>query len=279
MLKRLYDIILLYKEYLLFALFVFLSLTLLTLNDTAQIRSLRAAAVVTVGFLQDSFTFIPDFLNLQRENTALREMNMTLSDEVNRLREARLENIRLRQMIALKEKAQARLVAANVVGKTLQLFRNSITLDVGERDGVRVNVPIVAPTGLVGKIVATSSRYSVGQVLLNKEIRVSAKDQRSRVDGIIRWDGGASLHFTNVVKTMDVKVGDPIVTSGYSSIYPPGIDIGVVAAMQFPTGSLFQIIDVTPGVDFARLEEVFVLAFPVDTSRSIVEQKAEEENQ
>ncbi|MGA9119342.1 MAG: rod shape-determining protein MreC [Bacteroidota bacterium] len=278
MLKKLYDIILLFKEYLLFALFVSISLTLLTFNESAQIRSLRAAAIVTVGFLQDSFAFVPDFLNLQRENTSLREMNMTLSDEVNRLREASLENIRLRDMIGMKEKARAKLVAANVVGKSLQLLRNTITLDVGERDGVRVNVPIVSPHGLVGKIVATSYGYSVGQVLLNKEIRVSAKDQRSRVDGIIRWDGGSSLQLGNVVKTMDVKPGDAIVTSGYSSIYPPGIELGIVSATQFPPGSLFQTIDVTPGVDFTRLEEVFVLAFPVDTSRTILEEKALQEN-
>lgn len=276
MLKKLYDIVIVFKEYLLFALFVSISLALLATNEGPQMSALRSAAVVTVGLLQDSFTFIPDYFNLRRENASLLESNMNLSDEVNRLREARIENIRLRAMIDLKRKSRGNLVAANVVGKSLQLLRNTITLDVGTREGVRRNVPIVSPEGLVGKIVATSSGYSVGQILLNKEIRVSAKDQRSRVDGIVKWDGGPLLQLTDVVKTMDVKVGDLIVTSGYSTIYPEGIAIGVVTETRVLPGSLFQAIDVAPGVDFTRLEEVFVVCSPVDSSRIAVEENTPE---
>ncbi len=277
MIKKLYDMVIAFKEYLLFALCTSISLALLATNDGHQMSALRSAAVFTVGFLQDSFTFIPDYFNLRRENKTLLEANMTLSDEVNRLREARLENIRLRAMIDLKQKSKGTFVAANVVGKTLQLLRNTVTLDVGIREGVHVNAPIVSPQGLVGKIVATSPGYSVGQILLNKEIRVSAKDQRSRVDGIIEWEGGPTLHFTNVVKTLDVKEGDVIVTSGYSTIYPEGIAIGVVASTRLLPGSLFQAIDVVPGVDFTRLEEVFVVSSPIDSSRITVEPQSTED--
>ncbi len=277
MIKKLYDMVIAFKEYLLFAFFTSISLALLATNDGQQMNALRSASVLTVGFLQDSFTFIPDYLNLRRENRTLLEKNMDLSDEVNRLREARLENIRLRAMIEFKHKTKGKLIAADVVGKTLQLLRNTVTLNIGNRDGIRVNAAIVSPDGLVGKIVATSSGYSVGQILLNKEIRVSAKDQRSRVDGIVQWDGGPTLHFTNVVKTMDVKEGDVIVTSGYSTIYPEGIAIGVVASTRILPGSLFQAIDITPGVDFTRLEEVFVVSTPVDTSRIAVEARSAED--
>ena len=278
MIKKLYEMVLVFKEYILFALFVCISLALLTTNDGQQMRAVRSIAVVTVGFLQDSFTFIPDFFNLRRENKALLEMNMNLSDEISRLREARLENIRLRDMIGLKQARKGRLLAANVVGKTFELLRNTVTLDVGVNDGVRTNVPIVSPSGLVGKIVATSNGYSVGQILLNKEVRVSAKDQRSRVDGIIQWDGGTYLKFNNVVKTMDVREGDVIVTSSYSSIYPGGIEIGVVASTRVLPGSLFQAIDVAPGVDFTRLEEAFIIITPLDTNRSAVEARSLEEH-
>ena len=278
MIKKLYEMVLVFKEYILFALFVCISLALLTTNDGQQMRAVRSIAVVTVGFLQDSFTFIPDFFNLRRENKALLEMNMNLSDEINRLREARLENIRLRDMIRLKQASKGRLLAANVVGKTLELLRNTVTLDVGVGDGVRTNVPIVSPSGLVGKVVATSNGYSVGQILLNKEVRVSAKDQRSRVDGIIQWDGGTYLQFSNVVKTMDVREGDVIVTSSYSSIYPGGIEIGIVASTRLLPGSLFQAIDVAPAVDFTRLEEAFIIISPLDTSRSAVEARSLEEH-
>jgi rod shape-determining protein MreC len=277
MLKRLYDIAALFKEYFLFAFLVVVSLVLLSLNDNAQIQTLRSRAVATVGFAQGVLTIIPNYFDLLRENRALREFNLTLSDEVSRLREARLENLRLHNLLGLKQKPRFGTIAANVVGKTLQLLRNTITLDVGEKDGVMVNMAVVTEEGLVGKIIATSSHYAVGQILLNRDLRVSAKVQRSRVDGIIRWDGGRMLGLQNVVKTMDVRSGDLIITSEYSTVFPPGIPIGIVSSARLLSESLFQSIEVAPSVDFTRIEEVFIVASPPDTSRSAAESRAKVE--
>jgi rod shape-determining protein MreC len=271
MLKRLYDIAVVFKEYLLFAFLAVVSIGLLAVNDTPQIRALRSLTVLSVGVMQDALSVIPNYFDLRRENRALRELNLTLTDEVSRLREARLENIRLRQLLSLKDKARYGYIAANIVGKSLQLLRNTVTLDVGELDGVRVNMPIVTESGVVGKIAATSSRYAIGQILLNRELRVSAKVQRSRVDGIVRWEGGRMLSLTNVVKTMDVKPGDLVITSEYSTLFPPGITVGVVNATHTIPGSLFQGVEIAPGVDFTRLEEVFVITSMPDSSRAAAE--------
>ena len=273
MVKRLYDIASLFKEYILFAIFVIVSIVLLSLNDSAQIRTIRSITLVSVGSLQNALGFIPNYFDLRRENRTLRELNLSLTDEVSRLREARLENIHLRQLLSLKDRTRYSYIAANIVGKNLQMLRNTITLDVGEKEGVRINMPIVSESGLVGKITATSSGYSIGQILLNRELRVSAKVQRSRVDGIIRWEGGRWLILQNVVKTMDVQPGDLVITSEYSSIFPEGITIGVVNSTKQPPGALFQSIELSPGVDFSRLEEVFVVSTSPDTSRAAVEKK------
>jgi rod shape-determining protein MreC len=273
MYKRIFEIIQLFKEYFLLALLLSASIALLALNDNMQIRAIRSIAVASVGSLQDALSFIPNYFDLRRENKVLRELNLTLADEVSRLREGRLENIRLRQLLGLKERGVYSYVSANVVGKNLQLLRNTITLDVGERDNVGLNMPIVSESGLVGKIIATSSGYSIGQILFNRELRVSGKVQRSRVDGIIRWIGGPTLSLQNVVKTMDVKAGDQVITSDYSSVFPPGLVIGVVSSTRADPGSLFQEVNVTPSVDFARLEEVFVITRIADSSRVAVEQQ------
>jgi rod shape-determining protein MreC len=273
MVKRLYDILLLFREYFLVAFFLLTSVVLLAVNDTPQMRAIRSYAVIAVGLLQDTFSFIPNYFDLRSENEALRAMNLSLSDEVSRLREGKLENIRLRQMLDLKERGEFHTITASVVGKNLQLLRNTITLDVGEKDGVRVNMPIVNESGLVGKIIGTSSRYAIGQILLNKDIRVSAKVQRSRVDGIIRWNGGRSLGLHSVARTYDVQAGDLVLTSEYSSLFPAGIKIGTVSATRQIPGSLFQTVEVSPAVDFTRLEEVFVMTYLADTSRIAVEKR------
>lgn len=276
MLKRFYDIIILFREYLLLGAFLCLSIILLAGNDNRQIQAIRSGTVVAVGYLQEIFRFIPEYFDLRKENQVLRELNLTLSEEVSRLREGRLETLRLRKLLELKENSPDQFVSARVVGKNLQLMRNTITIDVGERNGVRGNMPIVNDEGLVGKVSLAGSRFAVGQLLFNKDLHVSAKVQRSRVDGIILWDGGPTLDLADVAKTLDVQVGDVVITSEYSSLFPAGIRIGLVSAIRQIPGSLFQAVDVTPSVDFTRLEEVFVVIHSPDSARVNLEQRLHE---
>jgi rod shape-determining protein MreC len=274
--RRLYEFVFLFKEYLVVGVLLAVSVTLLALNDDSQIRTIRSVAVVSVGMLQDALGIIPNYFDLRRENQVLRELNLTLADEVNRLREARLENLRLRQLLGLKERGEFGFVAANVIGKNLQLLRNTVTLDAGDRNGLRADMPIVTENGLAGKIVATSGRFAVAQILYNKDIRVSAKIERSRVDGIIRWEGGSALALQDVAKTLDVQAGDVVITSEYSSFFPPGIRIGVVSSARGAEGSLFQSVEVRPAVDFSRLEEVFVITSMPDSERIALEHRTRE---
>lgn len=270
--RRLYDILFFFKEYLLLAFFIVISLGLLATGNTPQIRAIRAVTIGSIGFLQDTFGFIPNYFDLKRENKTLRELNVTLADEAARLREASLENIRLRHLLDLKERSSYELVAANVVGKNLQLMRATITIDRGENDGVRVNMPIVTDAGLVGRVVGTSNNYAIGQIMLNKEFRASGKVQRGRVDGIVAWEGGDRLMLKNVAKTLDVKRGDVVITSEYSSLFPHGLKIGVVSNTADEPGALFQTIEITPSVDFHRCEEVFVILRTPDGGRELLEQ-------
>lgn len=270
--RRVFDILILFKEYFLLAFCLLISITLLAFNDTNQIRTMRSVAVASVGLLQDVFGFIPDYFELREENRILRERNITLADEVSRLREGKLENIRLHQLLGLKERTQYTYASANVVGKNLQMLRNTITLDVGEDDGVKVNMPLITDAGLVGKVTSTSRRYSVGQIVLNIDFRASAKVQRGRVDGIVMWQGGDNLILKNVAKTLDVQVGDLVITSEYSSMFPPGIKIGLVSKTGHTPGALFQSVEIQPGVDFTTLEEVFVITHVPDSSRIVVDQ-------
>jgi rod shape-determining protein MreC len=271
--QRLLNIIILFKEYFLLALLIGVSLILLGMNDNAQIRSIRSYTVGFVGAMQNVLSIIPNVVELKRENEILRQMNVNLSDEVSRLREARLENVRLRKLVGFKERREVALVPADVVGKSLHLMRNTITINTGEGDSVRVDMPIVSESGLVGRVVATSSHYAVGQLMFNKDFRASAKVQRSRVDGIIAWDGGETLKLTNVAKTQDVREGDLVITSEYSTLFPRDIRIGTVVRVAEKAGTLFREIDVAPSVDFFSLEQVFVVVATPNVERRELEER------
>ena len=269
--KQVLDILATFKEYLVLALCIVLSVGLLTINDNPQIRSIRSIAVVAIGAAEDLFGFIPNYFSLKKENAILRERNVALADEVSLLRESRLESIRLREMLGLKQRSASTYVAANVVGKSQQPLRTTLIIDVGEANGAKYNMPIVTDAGLVGRIVFTGSHYAVCQPMLHKDFRVSARLQRSRADGILFWDG-ETIHLKNVPRTQDVKIGDVVQTSSYSTIYPEGIKIGLVSHVSVEPGALFHSITVEPSVNFATLEEVFVLTRSADSARVALEQ-------
>jgi rod shape-determining protein MreC len=272
--QRLYQFYLLFKEYIIFSLLVIISIVLLTQNDNEQVRRIRSLAVGMFGAFQNTISIFPNVFIVQRENELLRRMNVNLADEVNQLREARLENMRLRSMIAVKESSHTQLVAGKIIAKNLNLLRNTVTLNVGENDGVGVGMPIITGEGLVGRVIAVSGGYSVGQMMLNIDFRASAKVQRSRVDGIIAWDGRVLL-LKNVAKSLEVRSGDAIVTSQYSNAFPPNIKIGVVGTVTEMPGNLFKRVEVIPAVDFIRLEEAFVLNYLPTIEKMKLEEKSQ----
>ncbi len=269
--QRLFNIVQLFKEYFLLALLIIVSFILLSFNDNPQIREIRSYTIGFIGVLQDVVSVVPNVFELKRENAILRQLNVDLSDEVSRLREARLENLKLREMLSLHKQKEYRMIAGEVIGKNLNLMRNTITLNVGEADSVKRDMPIISEAGLVGKVIATSKHYSIGQLMLNKDFRASAKIQRSRVDGIIAWDGGDYILFKNISRTQDVKEGDLVTTSEYSSTFPERIKIGVVSKVTERQGSLFREVFVTPSVDFSSLEQVFVITALEDSERVALE--------
>ncbi len=268
MLDRLYTLLLLFKEYVLLALFVFFSLFLLTLNDNRQVKQIRAVSSILFGVVQDQVSFVPRYFVLRKENDILRRRNIELSHEVNRLREAKLEATRLYGLVDLKEKGQFNYIPARVIGKNLFLSRNTLTLDAGLKDSVTLGMPVLNHDGLIGVVVSVMNHYSIVNILLNVDFRASAKIERSRVDGIIAWSG-SKLLFTNVPKTQDVKPGDVVITSEYSATYPSGIRIGIVEEATAEPGTLFKKVAVKPSVDFTRLEEVFLIPpLPKDERQS-----------
>lgn len=274
MLQRIYDILFALKEYVILSFLLIVSLVLLTINDNPQVKRIRSVATVVFGVAQDRLSFVSSYFGLKSENELLRRVNIELADQANQLREAKLENLRLRQMVGIKEQSQYALIAGKVVSKNLTLLRNTLTLGVGTVDGVQEHMPVVSEAGLVGVVVAASSHYSVVNIILNVDFRASAKIQRSRVDGILAWDG-RSLSLKNIAKTLDVKTGDVIITSDYSSTYPEGIRVGIVTDVKEQSGSLFRTIQIAPSVDFVKLEEVFVMTQTPDAERLELEQRVQ----
>jgi rod shape-determining protein MreC len=273
MFQRLYDILYEFREYAILALLIVVSFILIAMNDNPQVKQIRAISTVLFGSMQETLSFIPSYFGLKAENDLLHHFNIELADEAQRLREAKLENLRLRQMLGLKLQSSYPLMAARVINKNLTLLRNTITINIGSQDSVQQYMPVVTDGGIVGIVTTVTKHYSVVNILLNTDFRASGKVQRSRVDGIVLWDG-KTLALKNVPKMRDVKVGDVLVTSEYSNVFPSDIRIGLVSDVREQPGSLFKTITIEPGVDFVKLETVFVMAYVPDKERVELEQRA-----
>ncbi len=254
------------KDYLILTILVIISLFLIFSNDNVQIRFLRAVAVGVVGTVQSGMSVVPNVFEIQQENEFLREKNIQLANELSSLKEAKLENIRLSRTLGLKDKNISGVIIARIVNKSLVHARNTITLNVGESDSVKVNMPVITDDGLVGRVVSVSKNYSIAQILYNRNLNISVKNQRSRVDGILNFDGAGNLVINNVPKSADVKQGDIIITSPYSNYFPAGVPVGTVVE-EGNLDNLFKKVVVEPSVSFTDLEEVFVLKHLPDKER------------
>jgi rod shape-determining protein MreC len=164
-------------------------------------------------------------------------------------------------------------VPAEVVGKSFIPGQQTITLNIGSNDSVDVRMSVIAQGGLVGRVIATSSHFSVVQLAVNRDFRATAKILRSRTDGIIAYKDGSTLLLQNVWKTSDIVAGDTVVTSELSNTFPAGIPIGIVRTIGPDERGVFSKIEIIPNVDFSALERVFVVRHRGSEERRTLEQQ------
>lgn len=271
--RRIAELILRYKEYVTALGLIVLCLLLISASSSSQLRSFRTISVGVVASVQSALSWLPNPYALETENHALRQLNKDLSIQFMQLRDAGLKVEKLQAMLEFKEASPLMLRSAEVIGKTTIQMRSFATLNVGEKDGVQVGMPVITEQGLVGRIIGTNEGYSVVQLLPNRDTRVAAKTTQGRNDGLVSWDGSSSLFLRNIPSVQPQKLGDTVVTSNYSSLYPENIVIGTITEIEPEGGSLFYKIKVQPAVNFATLEEAFVVLYSPDQSRLELERK------
>lgn len=240
---------------------ILISLVLIFSNEKPQMETAKAWTLDGFGFILEKISVISKWNDLLEENQWLRRQNAELMLEKSMLAEAKFENQRLRKLLDFKSRSQLNLISAKVIGMEEEGFVNSIVLSVGKSDSVEANMAVVTSQGLVGKIFSAGSHRSICQLLLDRNFRVSGMVQRSRLTGIVKWQTGDKVVLSGVPKRSEIAVADTVVTSGMSSIFPGGLEIGRVIRISENSESMFMNIEIKPAVDFSKLEEVFVIKY------------------
>lgn len=248
----------------------FLLMTLQVRHETAVVTLTRQALLfvvspfikVTAASIQGVTDIWRDYVDLRalrEENKRLQLETTTLKRRLDQLQEQALETQRLERLLAMRQASQAEFLTARVVGKDATNWFKTILLDRGSLEGVRRNQPVLAPDGLVGKVVEVTPTSARVQLLTDPVNAVGGLIQRTRVTGIVSGNLGAGARVRYLPLLADVVVGDEVVTSGMGGVFPKGILVGRITAVERRSGALFQEATLQPAVDLSRLEEVLIL--------------------
>ncbi len=201
-----------------------------------------------------------EWKNLFVENRALREEVDRLRVEALRMPETQVENLRLRRLLALRERLPLATLPAEVIAKEWGGWVRSLTVNRGRRNGIQPLTPVIAPDGLVGRVAIVRGNLAVVQLLNDPSSAVGAMVQRTRTPGMVEGEPGGRLRFKFLAREGgSIQVGDLIVSSGLGGLFPKGLPVGQVAQVEGRGSALFQFARLVPVVDFARVEEVLLL--------------------
>jgi rod shape-determining protein MreC len=201
-----------------------------------------------------------DWKNVRNENRRLREETQKLRVEALRVTETDSENARLRRLLALKESLPLETMAGEIIAREWGGWVRSLTVNRGRGDSVARLTAVIAPEGLVGRIVDVRAGSSVVQVLTDPTSTVGAHVVRTRTPGVVEGEPRGTLRFKYMARDgSGIQVGDMVVTSGLGGLFPGGIPIGRVRAIDDRGSALFHYAQLAPAVDFARIDEVLLL--------------------
>lgn len=212
--------------------------------------------------VQGTFQRYLFLINLEEENRALKQKVTQLQEENHRMKEMELANERLRELLQFREKNASSMVGAEVIGQDPSSWFKSVTVDKGERDGVKKGMAVISPTGVVGQILKTAPHYAVVLLLTDYNSAIDSVIQRTRAKAIVEGKGENRCQLKYLLRAEEVAVGDVVVTSGLGGNFPKGLRIGEIKKVDKKGYGVFQYAELVPSVDLTQLEEVFIILEP-----------------
>lgn len=248
--------------------FVFLvlevvSMVLLFRYNSYQGSVWFSSANAVTGKVYEWDSAVESFFSLSGVNSQLTQRNAFLEQQIRMLddsiaRLTRSQEAAVTRLSSMAPFQGCRLIPAKVVANMVNRYDNLITIDKGSADGVKRDMGVVCGMGVVGIVYLVSEHYSIVIPALNSHSNISCTIQRRGYFGYLRWRGGSSqlAYLEDVPRHAHFKLGDNVVTSGYSSVFPPGVMVGKVLHVFNSADGLSYRVQVKLSTDFARLRDV-----------------------
>ena len=251
--RSLLDFLVRHSYVLLFILLEILSLVLLFGFNDRQKEAFLTSANSMSGTLFEWRTDVDQFFMVRKENARLTQENTRLRNILYELADS--------QYVETERAASSTgVVAARVIDNSVRKDDNYITINKGSRDGIASGMGVYSQDGVVGVVMVSGKRYSVVMPVLNGNTSISCKKKGSDSFGFLEWTGGNPYvaQLRDMPYHSVVEMGDTIVTTGFSSVFPEGIPVGTVAGVERSRNGYTLKIQVNLAVDISDLGLVYV---------------------
>ena len=200
-----------------------------------------------------------DFLDAVRKQKEYLSRIQELETQLLHYHEMERENQRLKKLLNFSMPSAERSIGARVIGQDGTPWKKVLEIDKGSRQNIKRDMAVLAPEGLVGRVLETDPATSSVILLVDPDCRVSALTATSRAQGVIFGIGTEKLQMKYLALDAEIAVGEDVTTSGIGSIFPKGIQIGKIESIERDSDGLHLLALVNPAVPFSKLEEVLCL--------------------
>lgn len=262
--RELFRFLLRYNAFFLFVLLEVLAGLLIVQNKAFhRSRFLNSANVVT-GSVYENYTGFTSYMNLKQVNDSLLSENARLREQLsNAYTDEGIRKYVIYDSLSPDFRQVFEYIEAKIISNTTNSSTNYFFIDKGKIHGVEKEMGVITNNGVAGIITDVSSHYAVAMSLLHQNTSISARLDLQGANGQLIWDGQdiGKAKLVDIPKSTRINIGDPIVTNGYSYIFPEDIPIGTVEDFKQIAGTNFVEVDVKLHTDFNSMSYVYVVDF------------------
>lgn len=241
---------------------LFLLLLGLSLALTIQSHAFHKSRVITsanflTGNVYEKISDVNEYLNLRTQNEQLALENARLKSLVFNIE----DTLKIPNLDSIKGVNPSDIIVTKVIHNSYNVHENFITLNAGEKQGIKADMGVINSQGIIGIIDDTSPRYSTVISILNIKSRINAKIKKSNHFGSLSWDGKSTgfVQLTDVPRLASVRKGDTIVTGGQSVIFPENINIGTIDKVYIDKKTNYYTLKIRLFNDMTNLGHVYVI--------------------
>jgi rod shape-determining protein MreC len=222
----------------------------------------QKASTFVIKTIHGAFREYLFLVHLGRENATLKQRIAELQKENRQMKEMAIANERLQKLLQFREKISSPVIGAEVIGQDPSSWFKSVTVNKGEKDGVRKGMAVISPEGVIGQILKTAPDYATVLLITDYNSAIDSIVQRTRAKAIVEGKGENRCQLKYLLRADEVIVGDIVVTSGLGGNFPKGLMVGEIRKVDKKGHGIFQYAELVPSVDLTKLEEVLIITEP-----------------